>query len=172
LVRFSILAIVLLVPAAFADTNYSTTAVTVRDTAAAINVGWYYDEVDAAGGASNNSNYQLDASWPGGWMGVTDNFIVGDTYAISIDGGAWQFTTFNGAQVSLAPIGDPSGDFGWTSADYSHGYFPVGAGAHSITLVGDGVGGVPAGLYARFDTVPEPATLACLALSALFIRRR
>jgi hypothetical protein len=146
----------------------------VSDTGALVGVGWYSDQVDLAATASLNSNYLLDASWPGGWMGVTDQFQVGDTYKISIDGGVLMPTILDGAQASLFPIGDTSGDAGWTDASFSHGYFAISPGAHSIYLEGDGLGGLPAGLYVRFDPVPEPASMSLLAVGGvmMLVRRR
>jgi hypothetical protein len=52
-----------------------------------------------------------------------------------------------------------------------------GAGSYSFGVVGDGVGGIPAGLFVRLDikdgTVPEPTTIALLGLGLLgFIAAR
>jgi hypothetical protein len=134
----------------------------------ALDAGWSYDQIDAPFINSNNGTMVYDLAGSAVFS-VTDNFVPGDVYYLYDMGNLILTTTFDGAQASLTPIGDPNGDFGWTSADYSHGSVLLAAGHHELTLQGDGVGGTPAGLYERIDSpsVPEPSSLALAGLGAI-----
>jgi len=139
-----------------------------------LDAGWTYDQIDDRFVDSEGSPYVMFLTDPA-YFRVTDQFVPGDTYSV-YDFGTWLFTTvFSGAELSLTPIGDPGGDFGWTSAAFSHGQTTLGAGLHSLTIQGDGVGGIPAGFYTRLDSVPEPTSMSLFGLGSLalgYLRRR
>ena len=140
-----------------------------------LDAGWTGDQIDGSFVDSEQSPYVFSLSAPA-YFRITDQFIVGDVYSV-YDGVTFLFSTvFSGAMTSILPIGDAFGDAGWTSADYSHGEFLLGTGSHSLTVQGDGVGGIPAGFYTRLDTaVPEPTTMSLFGLGSLalgYLRRR
>jgi hypothetical protein len=139
-------------------------------TAPTPDVGWTYDQIDAVNTDSLFSHY-IGAFANPTYFRITDYFNTGDQYKV-YDFGTLVLTTGYTPRSSVLPIGDPSGDAGWTNISFQTGELLLGAGAHDISIQGDGVGGVPAGFYVRFDTVPEPATLGLLALGGLALIRR
>lgn len=151
------------------------TLVTFVATAAAnaalvLNGGWQADTIDRAYVDSSGGPYVF--SYGGSTtFSITDNFITGDTYFVYDFGTLILTTSLNGAQPSLAPIGDVLGDLGWTDASYEHGSITLAPGGHSLTIQGNGAGGVPAGFYIRLDdvapqsSVPEPTSLAVMSLA-------
>jgi len=107
--------------------------------------GWYSDQINAAFVDSNNSPYVF--SGPAVFR-ITDDFVVGDQYFVKDNLTLILVTSYLGAMAPLG--GDP---FGWTSASYQKGVITLGGGSHSLTIQGDGAGGVPAGFYSRLDRV-------------------
>ncbi|HET9538290.1 MAG TPA: PEP-CTERM sorting domain-containing protein [Mesorhizobium sp.] len=126
--------------------------------------GWDDDQIDAAATSSLESPYVFSLAAPA-FFRITDAFIVGDTYTV------FDFLT---PILTTAFVAFPSGfgdnataDAAWTSALHGSGEVLLLAGSHSLTVQGEGVGGVPAGFYTRIDSaaaVPEPATLALFGL--------
>lgn len=96
---------------------------------------------------------------------VTDAFATGDN--LKLFSGATEVAT----QVfsAMPSFGSFTGyDTGWTSAAFSKIEYLVGPGTYSLTILGDGGGGLPAGFGVRLDSldvssgVPEPATWGLL----------
>jgi hypothetical protein len=140
--------------------------------------GWAYDEICCALTDSDESPYAL-ALVTAAYLRITDYFVTGDTYFVYDFGALILTTSLDGAHASLLPIGDPSGDAGWTDASFEHGEVLLAAGLHDITIQGDGEGGLPAGFYTRLDSaepaIPEPGTLVLLGsgmLALVALRRR
>jgi len=145
-----------------------------------LDAGWFYDQINPAetGGPSNPSVSSPYVFTLGGSavFSITDAFIVGDTYKV-YDSGSLILSTSVGAGAAFAPsVLYPSADTAWKSGLYSIGSIWLGAGAHTITIAGDGVGGLPAGFYDRLDHVPDSsATLGLIGLGLMAIvavRRR
>ncbi len=120
--------------------------------------GWAYDQIGAASTDSDFSPYVYALSAPA-LFSITDAYIVGDQYFV-YDFGSPILTT---ALFSGTAFGDDAFvDAAWTSGLYQGGQVILAAGPHSLTVQGDGVGGLPAGFYDRLDSVPEPSTLLLL----------
>ncbi|MGB2984667.1 MAG: hypothetical protein WBE26_02185 [Phycisphaerae bacterium] len=112
--------------------------------------GWAYDQISGALVDSDDSPYVFTLTGHAMFR-ITDQFITGDRYWV-YDGGVLILTTapFAGA----APFGDDAvADAGWTNPAYEGGEVNLTAGPHSITVQGDGAGGIPAGFYVRLDSV-------------------
>jgi len=136
-----------------------------------LNGDWFADQIDAAFTPSQASPYEFVLDTPA-YFRITDQFIVGDQYFISDSVlGPLGATSLNGAQPATTN-GTGFGEAGWQSADYQHLEVLLAPGAYSITLVGDGVGGVPAGLYVQLEKVPAPGALALVGLGGLVATRR
>jgi len=137
--------------------------------------GWVSDSISAADTDSAMSPYVLGLSGYAAFR-ISDCCIVGDQYKV-YDFGTLILTTAIGTPAVRTAFadGNPSADSAWTSGIYQTGEVWLSAGAHSLTVQGDGVGGLPAGFYVRLDSIPEPATLGLLGLALFglgFARRR
>ncbi|MGX2040786.1 PEP-CTERM sorting domain-containing protein [Methylocaldum sp. MU1018] len=128
-----------------------------------LNAGWSYDQINAANVDSLDSPYVYNLSTPAIFR-ITDEFIVGDQHFVFDFGVQILQTALDGAHAPLFPVGDPLGQAGWTSPLYQHGQVLLAAGAHQLTVQGNGAGGLPAGFYTRIDTVPEPGSLALMGM--------
>ena len=141
-----------------------------------LNAGWSYDQVNAANQDSLDSPYVYNLAAPAMFR-ITDQFLPGDVYSVYDFGVLILTTAFNGAQVSVSPIGDPLGDSGWTRATLSHGAVLLAAGAHDLTVQGNnGAHALPAGFFDRIDSVPDGGTTALMlggaCLGVTLLRRR
>jgi hypothetical protein len=134
-----------------------------------LNAGWSYDQDDAVMTPSESSPYMFTLANPA-FFRITDSFVPGDVYDVFDSGKLVLVTSFNGAQSPLSLVGDPAGEAGWVSPQFSHGELLLAAGAHSITVEDTtDAFGIPAGFYTRLDSaanslVPEPAALVLLGI--------
>jgi len=135
------------------------TMISAASAAPVLDGGWASDTIDLAFTDSQNSPYLYTLAGPA-YLRVTDDYIDGDTYYVS-DFGTLILTT------TLAYAGAPTGFLGggepaWVSPSYGGGEVLLGPGAHSLTLQGDGVAGLPAGFWVQLTTAPIPAPGALL----------
>ena len=104
---------------------------------------------------------------------ITDVLVVGDIWTV-YDFGAPILTTL--VQSFASGFGDNAeADGDWMDAVHSKGQILLDVGAHSLTVSGNGAGGLPAHYFARIDSVPEPMTLSLVAFALAglgFARRR
>lgn len=140
------------------------------DTPLAIGAPWTYDQLDVAGGATTFGPWEFTLETKA-YFRITDDFIVGDQYtATDATIGLLGSTAFNGAQDPTTAGGD--GEGAWQSGNYQTFEISLQPGSYSITIVGDGVGGVPAGLYVQLEKIPAPGAVALLGLGGLVATRR
>jgi|GEM_PF-1422044 len=146
------------------DLNYNPA---LEPPAPVLDAGWAYDQIDAVATNSLDSSYDYSLLNPA-WFRITDYFSTGDTFFV-YDFGSLVLTT--------TPTGFASGfgdntfaDAGWTSPSYGSAEILLAVGPHSLTVQGDGAGGLPAGFYTRLDhgpvstgSVPEPTTIFLLS---------
>ncbi|HNS19909.1 MAG TPA: hypothetical protein PKH24_05390 [Sedimentisphaerales bacterium] len=125
-----------------------------------LDAGWDYDQISASFVDSSGSPYVYDLAAPA-YFRITDQYVVGDTYYV-YDFGTLILTT------TASYVGDPTGfsgdgEDGWVSSLYSGGEVLLVSGAHSLTVQGDGAGGVPAGFYTQLTSavpsVPVPGAV-------------
>lgn len=152
---------------------FSTTNAT--GTVLVIDSGWQADDIDAADTPSLASPWTFTLTGSAVFS-ITDAFVVGDNYIVTNMGG-FLLTTALGLLPTPWTPGGGTPDNAWADPNYQHGQITLGPGDYSLSISGDGVGGLPAGFYIRLDTaaVPEPAMLALLGLGFIgiaFSRRR
>lgn len=135
------------------------TAAPAAATVLPLNGGWTGDQLNAPNAATQNSPWTFTLT-SGAHFSLVDCCVPGDAYTIN--------GSFTGASSFFAGPADVRADssfFGqyWTNPNYAKFTTFLGAGSYSINVVGDGVGGVPAGLALRLDSaVPEPTSWAML----------
>jgi hypothetical protein len=108
---------------------------------------WTYDDISAAWSDSTDSPY-VYVSLPG-WatFTLTDDFIVGDQYKVWDGGNLILTTALSAGGVPIPGAGGPG---------YQWGQVLLAPGAHSLTVQGDGVAGVPAGFFTHLDSAQTP----------------
>lgn len=137
-----------------------------------LGAGWAYDQINQVGPT-------VDSPWVYNFpfqtlLSLTDDFVSGDTWTVWEAGNPLMTTAFIGVGPALPPP-PGAGDAAWNNPVYSKGQLLLSPGSHALVVTGDGTGGVPAGMWARIDAVPEPeeyAIVACLALAAFGAYRR
>ncbi len=140
-----------------------------------LDAGWYSDEIDGRFVDSMFSPYVVNLTVPA-IFSITDAYIEGDTYFV-YDGGSLILTTTVGAGIAFPPS-NGTADAAWTSGLFSIGSVGLAPGDHTITVQGDGVGGIPAGFFVRMDSAHAPdggATVVLISLGLLAmaaVRRR
>lgn len=113
--------------------------------------GWVSDQINAADTNSLDSPYVYNLSVPAKFR-ITDQFITGDHYKV-YDFGVLICETSPG--IVGIPFGDDVfADAGWANPAYQKAECKLSAGPHSLTIQGDGAGGIPAGFYTRLDSEP------------------
>jgi hypothetical protein len=136
-----------------------------------IDSGWQYDQINGAGVPSLASDWTFTLTGAG-IFSITDCCIVGDQYTVENFGGLILTTSLGLLPTVWTAATDTNPD--WYDARLQHGQIVLGPGTYSLTIKGNGVGGLPAGFAIRLDA-PEPATLALLGiglLGAAVTRRR
>jgi hypothetical protein len=145
-----------------------------------VGTGWQYDQVNAADTPSVNSPLTFTGLAGHSYQfSLTDGFVVGDTYTITLDG-VDVFTTTPGLTATpfVNNLGPAAATFApdWIDPAYSKIALQFGVGDFSFVVTGDGAGGLPAGFGYRLDQIPEPVTLslfgAGLAGAAAMRRRK
>ncbi len=126
-----------------------------------LDAGWAVDGVISAFTDSVGSPYVFALTDPA-FFRITDCCVVGDQYFVSDFGGLILTTASGSAGAPLPFLSDPVADGLWANPAYHHGEIILAGGAHSLTVQGDGVGGLPADFFTRLDSVPEPASLLLL----------
>ena len=85
---------------------------------------------------------------------LTDAFVPGDVYSVTV-GGVTTISTFT-SYPGTFPLGlgaSPSTyDAAWADNTFSHLQLGFGAGDYSLSILGDGAGGFPAGFAFRLDS--------------------
>jgi len=126
-----------------------------------LDAGWALDDVVFAFTDSLASPYVFSLADPA-FFRITDCCVPGDQYLVSSSGTLILTTPFF-AGTPFAVATDPIADPAWASSSFQHGEILLGAGSYSLTVQGDGAGGLPAGFFTRLDSsVPEPASLLLL----------
>lgn len=123
-----------------------------------VNGGWQADNLAVAGAPTDNSPWTVTFANPGR-IWVLDCCIVGDVYSLSGDiTGTTSFYVGGALHPTLTPWPE------WASPDHSKLVKFVGPGTYTFSITGDGVGGLPAGLWvaATEGAIPEPATWALM----------
>jgi hypothetical protein len=137
-----------------------------------LDAGWAYDEVEHRFQDSTDSPYVYNLTGPATFR-LTDAFVEGDVYYVRDFGSLILTTTF----YSGSPTGftnDATAEAAWRHDDFSKGEIVLGAGAHSLTVQGNGEGGLPAGFFTQLTTatpaVPVPGALVLGGIGASLVQ--
>lgn len=119
----------------------------------------YTDHIDQAGLLNAGGAYNYSLTLPAIFR-ITDVLVATDTWTVYDFGASILVTSVQSFPSGFG--GNALADSYWTDPLYSKGEVVLGVGNHSITVSGDGLGGLPAHYFARIDTVPEPTSLLLL----------
>ncbi len=135
------------------------TMVGTASAAPVLDAGWFSDQINEAFVNSISSPYVFNLTDPAVFR-ITDDYVIDDIYYV-YDFAALILTTtlpYAGAPTGFG--GD--GEAAWQNPVYSGGEVLLAPGAHELTIQGNGVGGVPAGLWTQLSSPPVPAPGAIL----------
>ena len=144
--------------------------------------GWIDDTANSAKTPTVNStiSFTVGAGFTD-IFSLSDNFVPGDVYAVTIDGLITDDSTFTLYPTNFPTgLGDTSFDAAWTNPAYSHLQLTFAPGSYTLVIedISSPGFGYPAGLGYRLDAsaVPEAATwallIAGLGLTGFALRRR
>jgi MYXO-CTERM domain-containing protein len=133
---------------------------------------WFGDDVESVGAPSDAGPYDF-ALTHAAFFRITDAFVTGDQFWAT-DGarGLLGTTSMLGSHPSTLFGVDPIGEAAWRSGSYQTLQVLLTPGNYSITVTGNGAGGLPAGFYVQLESVPAPAAAGLLGLAGLAAARR
>jgi hypothetical protein len=156
LIAVCFVAVMVSAASAAASVNYDPQG---NPPAPVLNAGWSYDQINQVLVDSVDSPYVYNLANPA-FFRITDDFIPGDIYTVKDFGAPILITTIPYAGV---PTGFPDpGESAWQNPIYSGGEVLLAAGPHSLTVQGNGAGGVPAGFWTQLTSPVVPAPGAIL----------
>jgi len=133
----------------------------------ALDSDWFGDDIEFAGAPSNGGPYDFILVHSA-YFRITDAFVAGDQFsATDATLGLLGLTAMAGPRFATTFGVDPVGEPAWRSGVFQTLEVVLAPGNYSITVTGNGAGGLPAGFYVQLETVPSPAGAAMLALAGL-----
>jgi hypothetical protein len=173
----------LLASAAFAATTlgFAVLPASAGPTAMTVGSGWQIDVTDSENTASEGSPLTFTATSGSYAFSLTDGFLTGDVYDITLNGSLTPFvSTFASYPTPFNNNLGDSTDFAaaWLDDDYSHFELDFGPGTYSFVITDTSDVEYPAHFGYRLDALPtpEPFTLslfgAGLAGAAAMRRRK
>ncbi len=138
-----------------------------------LNGDWFGDDIEFAGAPSNGGPYDFTLVQPA-YFRITDAFVIGDQFtATDLTTGLLGVTSLAGARPATTFGVDPIGEPAWRSGNFQTLEAVLAPGSYSITVTGNGAGGLPAGFYVQLETVvPSPAGAMVIGLAGLAAARR
>lgn len=137
-----------------------------------LNGDWFGDDIEFAGAPSNGGPYDFTLTEMA-YLRITDAFVSGDQFsATDFTLGLLGITTFAGPRPGTTFGTDPVGEPAWRSGMFQTLEVLLFPGFYSITVTGNGAGGLPAGFYVQLESVPGPAGAGVLGLAGLLAARR
>lgn len=139
-----------------------------------LNGDWFGDDVESVGAPSNAGPYEFVLLQPA-FFRITDAFVTGDEFSATDDTrGLLGFTTHFGPRPATQFGVDPVGELAWESGTYQTLERLLAPGTYSITVTGNGAGGLPAGFFVQLEAapVPAPAGAVVVGLAGIAAARR
>ncbi|HEY1864000.1 MAG TPA: PEP-CTERM sorting domain-containing protein [Roseiarcus sp.] len=141
---------------------------TAGDGALVVGSGWQTDTANADFTPSVNSPWTFTvAAGKDDLFSLTDAFVPGDIYAVTVNGGAAHDSSF---VLLPTPFNNNLGPFAsdfapaWLDPVFSRLQLTFGPGSYSLSIADIHDAGLPAGFGLRLDAVPEPSTWVMMAL--------
>lgn len=137
-----------------------------------LNGDWFGDDIEFAGAPSNAGPYDFTLLTTA-YLRITDAFVSGDHFwATDATLGLLGSTALSGPRPATTFGTDPIGEPAWRSGTFQTLQVALAPGNYSITVTGNGAGGLPAGFYVQLENVPAPAGAVVLGLAGLAAARR